>query len=447
MIKKNIKQVFWYTFLFVVFVFSGLLLHRLNLDEVWNYGFAHNIYSGLIPYKDYNMVITPFYPFLMSLGFHVFSSNLLVMYVENAIIMVIMSYYLEKLIGKNYLVCLFAIVYSYVLMFPSYNTFLLFLYVILLYLEKNIKNDYLIGIFLAITFLTKHTVGLVLLLPSLYYIKDYKKVLKRVVGFIVPTCIFVIYLFINNCYREFFDLCFMGLFDFANKNGPGHKIGFIVFVIIFIINVVFVCKNKKSIINYYSLAFLSIALPLFDYYHLCIIAISTMIMIFINKKIDLKINLYLFFFVNVLFISVFLKTNDIDFKNNYPNSLNHFEYKGINKETTVGVQTVVDYIKDNYKNNKKVIVFNGNAYYFKLIADIPITYLDLVNYGNWGYNGSDKILKEVKKNKNAIYILETSELKRKSQTDQIVMKYIIDNSKKVGNIWIFDIYEFNDKEN
>ena len=110
MIKKNIKQVFWYTFLFVVFVFSGLLLHRLNLDEVWNYGFAHNIYSGLIPYKDYNMVITPFYPFLMSLGFHVFSSNLLVMYVENAIIMVIMSYYLEKLIGKNYLVCLFAIV-------------------------------------------------------------------------------------------------------------------------------------------------------------------------------------------------------------------------------------------------------------------------------------------------------------------------------------------------
>ena len=30
-----------------------------NLDELWNYNFARNIADGLLPYKDFNMVITP----------------------------------------------------------------------------------------------------------------------------------------------------------------------------------------------------------------------------------------------------------------------------------------------------------------------------------------------------------------------------------------------------
>ena len=50
------KKVLLYLTLFCIFLVWNLLLVPLNLDEVWNYGFAHNIYSGLIPYKDFNMI-------------------------------------------------------------------------------------------------------------------------------------------------------------------------------------------------------------------------------------------------------------------------------------------------------------------------------------------------------------------------------------------------------
>ena len=71
--KKYFKYVFTFvmTLLFLNFI-------PFDLDEIWNYGFMHSIYSGLIPYKDFNMVITPFFPMLFSLPFFIFGSNLLV---------------------------------------------------------------------------------------------------------------------------------------------------------------------------------------------------------------------------------------------------------------------------------------------------------------------------------------------------------------------------------
>ena len=37
-------------------------------DELFSYGFSYNIINGLIPYKDFNMVITPLFPYLLSFG-------------------------------------------------------------------------------------------------------------------------------------------------------------------------------------------------------------------------------------------------------------------------------------------------------------------------------------------------------------------------------------------
>lgn len=68
MIKKYNQKIILGLFLFGVFLLWNLILFPITLDEIWNYGFSHSLYSGLVPYKDFNMVITPFYPFLMSIG-------------------------------------------------------------------------------------------------------------------------------------------------------------------------------------------------------------------------------------------------------------------------------------------------------------------------------------------------------------------------------------------
>ena len=96
MLDKRYKSLALIIFLFLLF---NLILFPTNLDEIWNYGFSHNLYSGLIPYKDFNMVITPFYPFIMSLGFHIFGSSMLVFHIEHAIILICLCVLLFLLIG------------------------------------------------------------------------------------------------------------------------------------------------------------------------------------------------------------------------------------------------------------------------------------------------------------------------------------------------------------
>ena len=86
---KNTKNILKFIILCTIILFWTLIINIIQNDEIWNYGFAHNIYSGLIPYKDFNMVITPFYPFMMSLLFHLFGSSMLIFHIEHGLYLVL----------------------------------------------------------------------------------------------------------------------------------------------------------------------------------------------------------------------------------------------------------------------------------------------------------------------------------------------------------------------
>ena len=50
------------------------ILTQVDLDGVWGYGFSYNIASGLVPYKDFNMVIGPLYSILFSFPMKLFGN-------------------------------------------------------------------------------------------------------------------------------------------------------------------------------------------------------------------------------------------------------------------------------------------------------------------------------------------------------------------------------------
>ena len=143
-----------------VLIYLSLLYNNVNLDELWSFSFAHNIYKGLIPYKDFNMVIFPFFPYIMA----PFASKLYIYRILEAILNTTLIYiivyitnrYNKSKISLIFITILFMLKVSFWPLF-TYNElmciFILFSFIsIKKYLEKNkLLWIFLSGLFLSLT--------------------------------------------------------------------------------------------------------------------------------------------------------------------------------------------------------------------------------------------------------------------------------------------------------
>ena len=438
--KNKVKFILKYICLFCLFLVWNLLVQPINLDEIWNYGFSHNMYSGLIPYLDFNMVITPLYPLIMSLPFYIFGSNMLVFHLQQAVMLTFTCYLLFKLIDdKAWLIILFYF-FPLSFSFPSYNCFLFFLFVIILYLEKINFNDLLIGLLLGAVILTKQSVGICLVLPSLFYFNNKKKIVKRCIGIIIPIICFLIYLVITNSYSQFLDLCIFGLFDFAQGNGKISLPFFALTIVLLLFTCLLIRKkeNYDKLLGYYTLAFYSIVVPLFDINHFQPALMAFFTYYFISSYKIFKFDFRLFSIGIIIGVIIVTFIMSIEGKIIYPNDINHFEYRLLDENIIDFTNEITEFTKNN--SFRKVIYLNSNGYYFKLINDQKIDYFDLINVGNWGYNGSEKLINAIKNNKDAIFVISKEDFSDKKQTDKSAIKYIVNNGKKIKSIRIYDFY-------
>ena len=437
---------FKYILIFIIILLFNLLCSPINVDEIWNYGFSVNMYRGLIPYLDFNMVLTPFYPFFMSLFFYIFGNSILVFHVVNAVVLTFCFFLLDKMYQeKSYLFFLFFF-FPVNYAFPNYNLFLFVLLVIVIYVEENFVSKYswayyLIGVMLGLCILTKQTVGFCLLLPSLYYIKQKKVLLQRFLGFLVPVGIFIIYLFFTGSFYSFINLCILGLFEFSGNHKLEPILGTLV-VLMIVVTIYFIKKDSKELLNYYALAFYSLIIPIVDVYHF-FIAFLSFLLVICKKMKKQYIHYPSFSIISVLVLAVLNAYNNHFSFSNYPNDITHFEYRYISPNSYRFTKQVLDYMKKN--KDRKMIFINSDAYYFKLIMDMDISYLDLINLGNLGYRGSDYLLEVIKNSKDAIFLVNPDEYGGYRQTDQRVIKYIMTHGKKIKNLGLYDIYIF-DKE-
>lgn len=432
------KKIIKYLLLFII-ILIFLNIIPFDLDEIWNYGFAHSIYQGLIPYKDFNMVVTPFFPFFLSLFLFIFGSNSLVISIVQTILILITYFLLEKLFEKKANLLFVLLIGNFDLIYASYNYFVFFLLLIILNLEVQRKSDYLIGVLLALAVLTKQSVGLFLCLPTLYYVikeKNFAKLRKRIIGFLFPITIFVIYLLFTNSYKQFLDLCLFGLVDFGKKNYIGNiaVIGILLFAII--ITIYLIIKNPNDIKKYYVLAFSSIAFPMLDSFHIKFFFL-VFLFLFIDK-INLKLNWELLCFGAILGIIFLCYKKEMKDEFYYPNSINHFQYRYISKTQERQTKELVEKI-EKYKD-KKIINLFEQSYYYKIVMDKKIDYFDLINTGNWGYNGSQKLKKALEKEKDAIFIINKNSYRKTNQTDEVALDYVLKNGKKIDELGDFKFY-------
>ena len=126
----------------------------------------------------------------------------------------------------------------------------------------------------------------------------------------------------------------------------------------------------------------------------------------------------------------------------YITSFPNFEILKISKETEENIVSLSNYLNQN--KDKNIILLTNDAYFFKIINHLDITYFDLLNYGNHGYHGTEKILKKIKKERDAYFVLSPSEYQRVDVDNQFnmdVVNYILENYQLIDEEGDYEIYK------
>ena len=441
-IRENIK----YVVVFFIVLVALTFFSNLNCyDAAWNYGFSYAFSKGEVPFKDFNMITPGLYNFVMSLGLHISHNNLLFL-IEQSLLITLTFFIVYKMYGKKSWLFLFFMVFpSFYAFTPTYNFFLMFLTILLIYLEKEEANDYLIGVVLSLCILTKHTVGIFLVIPSfIFYFKDKKKLLKRFIGCLIPGIIYVVYLLFIGALKYFFDLCVLGLFDFASKNGEFILIYVALTFILLVLNVLYVIFNRKDIMGYYILCFFSVMIPIFSFYHFSVyLAICSLMLLSILKKKDISDN-YLGFLGIVLTLITF-SFNLTFVRGEYFFHVHNFDYLCSNKESRDNFKRLNDlYLK--YRDDSSVNILSSKGVLIKIINEEKLDYFMVPLNGNFGYNGTLKMIDKVKDNDKSYYIIDMNEYKiTKVYGGQFALEicdYIIKNSKIIEENEDYNVYYY-----
>ena len=366
--KTRRKDIYLIPLFTILFFINYIFRKNLSYDELWNFSYAYNIANGYLPYSDYNMLITPFYPFIMGTLIKIFSNKYLIYLLINSIFASSIVY-LSKEKKENYLLVLFMLL---VVTPFTYNTFIILLYYLLV---KYDDNDIISGLLIGIIFLTKQNIGILLFICMFFYSKNR---FKRFIYFLIPNMIFAIYLFGTDTFFDFFNQTVLNLFEFTSNNNAFNKelsILSILFVIVLI--VITRLKNRKDL---YLLSIELLSFPMFDFYHVFTAWIPLFGLFF--KKFNNKIIL--------VFITVILLVCTLSF-NNYPNNSKVFKYRNIyNFVNNIDVKRYKDYLSDKLDNN--IIIVSSKGTYIKEELDIKPSKYDIPSYGNMGLNGTKDLI-------------------------------------------------------
>ena len=443
--KKILKIIFIVLLLIVMVIFYNSFISSIG-DVIWNYAFSHAIRIGEIPYNDFNMVSTPLFSFITSIGLFIYDD--LIMFLSEGIILnIVLLYILYKIFKKNffYIIPIYIIFFLLKTFIPTYNLLVIILLFLLILFERQNKSDLSIGIILGLLILSKHTMGFVIsIIALLLVIKDRNKVGKRLLGLIIPCIVFLIYLILTKSLYNCIDLCILGLFNFAGSNKYIVNRYLLMVIIAFIINIILLIKYRKKTPKelLYYLGSIFLVIPIIDLYHTYLyifVSIIIIILVLIDKKIikinhKQQFNLFITIMNIILLMGTILIIND---QNNIRININHFKYTYMSKDT-------VNYIRDIYNkyNEYDNSMMLGNL---STVMDIStnhdITYFNVMLYGNWGYNIDKKVMDKFNIIHNKyIFIKQAKERKKGNQDYYYIYDYIEENYKKIDSIYDYDIY-------
>ena len=412
------------TIIIFVIIFIGLFLALIpqmpSMDLIWPYGFSYNISQGLIPYKDFNMIIGPLYSLLFSLPMLIFGNYLIVYKLMHIILYSIILTLCYKKIG-NKVFLLIPLYYIQDTAF-NYNIFIATMTILIMQFTDNKKkyNNLIIGLIIGFILMTKHNVGLAL---ALVYLITSKKRVKSIIALSIPVAIALIYLIITKSLYGYINFCYLGMGSFISN----LHIDIFTIIIWIILALYFIKKwlKTKDIKILYILAFSIIIFPLIEFLHLLVVLIPAIYYILENED-NRIINRLIHVFIITGYITILLgtKTPELVLDNNF------LKYNIIETGSNNYTKNYVKYIK---KVEGKVYLFLSDAYVLKLYQNETPTFYDLINKGNLGQDEQtyiNQIDKTCQKEKCTFFLDEVYFSKKRKKEEQIsttFKDYVIKN--------------------
>ena len=436
-IFKNMNYIM-YPLFFIISIVVNIFFMYSFFDGIAQYAMARAIYLGEIPYNDFNMVTTPLFPLIHSI-FLFLSDSYLTFTIINSLIVTAIYYYCSKICPKYYFtIFLLLCLPSFYFIAPSYNLLAKLLILIIVYFEKEKKSDFSIGLLLGLLILTKHSIGVTIMICSFLYIRDLKRIFQRIKGMIIPLIIFFIYLLVTHSFYSFFDLTFLGLFSFGKHNTTYSYsiIGLFFIFLVFYLYDIFKNKNQDNYLTYYALGSLSFLIPIFDLNHFMGALLLFLLFLFTKYNIQLRFEIINFFLILIFLFLIVVDKND---SNIY--SFNHYPLFRSSSNTYQEMNDVLYYYEEKYPNSVMISPF---AALYDTISDKRITYFDNTLTGNYGYSGLKKMI-HMLNDDTYYFIYKKYKVKEVDQFDIELCEYVIDHSQLVDSIGDYYIYYLDDK--
>ena len=445
------KKYFKYSLIFLIIFFISFIaiqvfgFHNTYGDPINSYGFSKAISMGQIPYRDFNMIVTPLYAMYQSLFLHIYDDFIMIN-ISQALIITLDIIMLYKLFGRKSLLLLVIVaLFQYANMIPTYNSLVLFFIILLLYMEnKHSDKDYLIGFILGLAVMTKQTIGCFLIIPSIIlYRKEVSKLLKRLGGFLIPCFMFLIYLLWNKAFYQFFDLGLFGMFDFASNNGMGggHIKWYwnVLWIVTVIGSLVLLFKNKKDKNIYYLLCGSLFLVPICDTVYMAF-WLSCFVMMFLPyiKKKEKEI-VFVSSACSITFMLLCLVFWTFSLDLCVTKDINHFRYTLHREGTYENLKKMNEFV-NKYEDP---IVIGYYSMFHTISNDKEFSYFNILYDGNYGYRGTKNMIDRIKKMDDQVFVVSMIDYNSKNEFSQFskdIAKYIMDNYKKIDEGCGFEVY-------
>lgn len=490
----------------VLFLVARLTAPATDLDEVWNYNTANAFAMGLIPYKQVSMITTPLLPMINSIFLKIVFNGIItyrvLMGIVFALIVLFIYLIIRELSSKKLLsyICAFFIGTLLINKFLlDYNYLFLLIVLMIAFLEVrdlkknenfNFNHNLCVGLLTGLAFLTKQTIGLLLIIVVIFEVFIYMKKIGfdlkftkfikligvRIFGMMIPITIFLIYLGVNGAFNDFINYAIKGVKEFSNSI-PYYRLFdsndkvvsiisrlfIIVYIPLFITFILECVKNKKmkdELMNIYVLAICSIPViaiiyPISDDFHLIVASVFALtvvayLLIFLLNEIDKFVKIDVFYkkllLIGLLFIIILISLKNViiernlNIKENLLVPFKHYEGIYVPKYLSNRISDVTDKVRAYSNSGRESIIIDAEASIYDIVLNRYKKNYDMLLIGNIGEHGVEKIINEIKDSHNVYYFVKNPQYALNWQLPEDIVDYIRNNLKYHETVSVFDVY-------